>query len=90
MDVRVRVRWSPGRMEIIGNEVADGLADLEAYDLHELSHLATEPTITGLQTDARTLMRGAQRPWWVDRKAKLSIWYKGTAKCTGTLIEYYY
>jgi hypothetical protein len=75
----IRVRWSPGHMGSTGNEEADGLADSEAHDPHEPSHLAAEPTITGLRTDARTLMRGARRSWWVDRKPNLSTWYKGWA-----------
>ena len=68
----VRVRWSPGHMGIIGNEEADRLADLEAHDPHEPSHLAAVPTVTGLRTDARKLNHGAQESWWVDMKPKLS------------------
>lgn len=72
----VRVLWSPGHMGIRGNEVADRLAALEAKEPHEPSHLAAEPTVTGLRSDARILMRDAQRRWWVDRKPKLSRWYR--------------
>ena len=50
-----------GHMGTIGNEVTNRLADLEADDPHDPSHLAAEPTATGLRADARTLMHGAQR-----------------------------
>ena len=63
-------------MGIKGNEEADRLADLEAHDPQEPSHLAAEPTVTGLRTDARTQMYGAQLDWWKDKRPKLSKWYK--------------
>ena len=72
----VCVRWSPGHMGIKGNEVADRLADREAHDPQEPSHLAAVPTVTGLRTDARTQMYGAQLDWWKDKRPKLSNWYK--------------
>lgn len=57
----VHVRWSPGHMGIMENEVAHRLADLEAHDPHDPSHLAAEPTVAGLRTDARALARCAQQ-----------------------------
>ena len=58
----------------MGNEVADRLADPEAHDLHDPSHLTAELTGTGLRADARTLTRGAQQAWGVNGRPKLSIW----------------
>ena len=55
----VRVRWSPGHMGTAGNEVAD----LEAHNPYKPSHKAAEPTVTGLRTDAKALMRNAQNLW---------------------------
>ena len=68
----VRVRWSPDHVGITGNEVAD----LEAHNPLEPPHKAAEPTVTELRTDERALMRDAQSSWWVDRRPKLSRWYK--------------
>ena len=73
----VHVRWCPGHIGIMGNEVADRLADLEAHVPHDPSLLAAEPAVTGLRTDARALMRGAQQTWWAKRRPKLSTWYSG-------------
>ena len=59
----VRVRCSLGHKAIIGNEEANRLADFEAHDPHEASHLAAEPTVTELRTNARKLNHGAQVSW---------------------------
>ena len=56
----IRVHWSPGYMGIIGNEVADRQADLEAHDPHEPSHLAAEPTV-------RTTDRHEEAELWCTR-----------------------
>ena len=60
-------------MGIEGNEVADGLADLEANDPHDPSHSDAEPTVTELRTDARKLKHSAKESWWEEVKPKLSI-----------------
>lgn len=43
-----RVSWSPDPMGITGNEVAGGLADLEAHNPNGPSRKVAEPTVTGL------------------------------------------
>jgi len=71
----VRIRWSPGHMDIQGNEKADHLADLEAHSPHPPTLQAAEPTTSGLRTEARTKRRLAEIEWWRQHKTKLSTWY---------------
>jgi hypothetical protein len=63
-------------MGIVGNETADRLADLEAHQPQDISGLTAEPTISGLQSDARHLRCKAEAAWWATQKPKISTWYK--------------
>ncbi|KAI0603656.1 RNase-H domain-containing protein, partial [Pyrenophora tritici-repentis] len=46
----VKTRWAPGHMKIVGNELADQLADSEAKDPHQPYGMAASPTRSGIRT----------------------------------------
>lgn len=72
----VSIRWSPGHTGIEGNERADALADAEAKNPTQPTGTAALPTISGIRTVARQLLRGSMISWWKNRAAKLSQWYR--------------
>ena len=72
----VGIKWSPGHTGIKGNEAADRLADQGAMEPLWDSGLASEPTITGIRTIARSLRNQARMDWWERCSSKLSSWYK--------------
>ena len=72
----VQVRWSPGHTGIIGNEMADTLADDEAKNPSRPMGAANEPTASGVRSVAKTLLKSARQNWWAIREVKLSSWYK--------------
>jgi hypothetical protein len=62
-------------MRIMGHEVGDRLAAMEAHDSHDPSHLEPERSIAGLRTGVRALARCEQHVWWVEKKLRLLAWY---------------
>jgi hypothetical protein len=72
----VSIKWAPGHSDIEGNEAADKLANLEAAQPSHPTGKAAMPTLSGIKTIARQLLLGTQQMWWLERKRKLSLWYK--------------
>ena len=73
---KVQIKWAPGHSNITGNEEADYLANVEAHNPQIPTGEAAYPTISGIKTSARCLLRAAQQEWWRKRKAELSSWYR--------------
>jgi len=71
----VRVKWSPGHMDIIGNDAADKLAE-EGCTQDWDPGLPSEPTISGIKTIYRGLRDAAREAWWQDAFGCLSRKYK--------------
>ena len=72
----VHVKWCPGHTDIQGNKEADQLADNEAHSPTTYHTTACRPTISGICSLARKLLRSAEQEWWLDKKQKLSAWYQ--------------
>ncbi|KAI1688279.1 Exo-endo-phos-2 multi-domain protein [Pyrenophora tritici-repentis] len=71
----VKTRWAPGHMKIVGNELADQLADSEAKDPHQPYGMAASPTRSGIRTVGRRLLEHTRDTWWQDKSSRLSAWY---------------
>ncbi|KAF7574024.1 hypothetical protein PtrM4_056470 [Pyrenophora tritici-repentis] len=71
----VKTRWAPGHMKIVGNELADQLADNEAKDPHQPYGMAASPTRSGIRTVGRRLLEHTRDTWWKDKSSRLSAWY---------------
>ncbi|KAF7572879.1 hypothetical protein PtrM4_077840 [Pyrenophora tritici-repentis] len=71
----VKTRWAPGHMKIVGNELADQLADNEAKDPHQPYGMAASPTRSGIRTVGRRLLEHIRDTWWKDKSSRLSAWY---------------
>lgn len=75
----IRVKWSPGHTGIEGNEEADALADIAANPerptpcTDPLSH---QPTICGVRSVARKILKEATRAWWESVAPNLSQRYR--------------
>ncbi|KAI0615919.1 hypothetical protein TUN199_12117, partial [Pyrenophora tritici-repentis] len=63
----VKTRWAPGHMKIVGNELADQLADSEAKDPHQPYGMAASPTRSGIRTVGRRLLEHTRDTWWKDK-----------------------
>jgi len=72
----IQIKWAPGHTGIEGNERADQLADQEAKDPQEPIGKAAHPTISGIRTIARGMLRSIEHSWWKARREKLSDWYR--------------
>lgn len=72
----IGVRWSPGHTGIEGNEAADKLADIGAFQPPPTTGYASLPTISGLGTINRKHRSEAQQAWWDRRSTNLSTQYK--------------
>lgn len=72
----VNVRWSPGHMGIAGNEEADRLADKGAHEPQWDTGLASQPTVSGIKSIAKSLRDQARDEWWQQNSVKLSRHYK--------------
>ncbi|KAI1509931.1 hypothetical protein KJE20_08070 [Pyrenophora tritici-repentis] len=68
----VKTRWAPGHMKIVGNELADQLADNEAKDPHQPYGMAASPTRSGIRTVGRRLLEHTRDTWWKDKSSRLS------------------
>ncbi|KAI1674834.1 Glycoside hydrolase family 105 protein [Pyrenophora tritici-repentis] len=68
----VKTRWAPGHMKIVGNELADQLADSEAKDPHQPYSMAASPTRSGIRTVGRRLLEHTRDTWWKDKSSRLS------------------
>ncbi|KAA8624351.1 hypothetical protein PtrV1_00031 [Pyrenophora tritici-repentis] len=65
----VKTRWAPGHMKIVGNELADQLADNEAKDPHQPYGMAASPTRSGIRTVGRRLLEHTRDTWWKDKSS---------------------
>ncbi|EDN98874.1 hypothetical protein SS1G_13733 [Sclerotinia sclerotiorum 1980 UF-70] len=73
--LNIRVKWSPGHMEIEGNEEADRLANAGAVG--PMDQAADKlPTISGVRTIFRKKCLRAETDWWKEVIASLSSSYK--------------
>ncbi|KAF9728649.1 hypothetical protein PMIN01_13477 [Paraphaeosphaeria minitans] len=72
----VSIKWAPGHLGIEGNETADRLANQEAQHPSPPTGKAAVPTLSGIKSVARKVLRSIQQIWWADKKTKLSRWYK--------------
>ncbi|KAI2475408.1 hypothetical protein Ptr902_13176 [Pyrenophora tritici-repentis] len=54
-------------MKIVGNELADQLADNEAKDPHQPYGMAASPTRSGIRTVGRRLLEHTRDTWWKDK-----------------------
>ncbi|KAG9383491.1 hypothetical protein A1F94_005402 [Pyrenophora tritici-repentis] len=66
----VKTRWAPGHMKIVGNELADQLADSEAKDPHQPYGMAASPTRSGIRTVGRRLLEHTRDTWWQDKSKR--------------------
>ena len=71
----IRVKWAPGHTGITGNEEAVRLANSKAHNPSTPEGAAQDPTVSGMRTIARRILRNVQRDWWSQRRANLSKWY---------------
>jgi ribonuclease HI len=72
----VQARWSPGHMDIDGNELADKLANKGAMKAAPTEGNSSLPTISGLGTVVRDLREKARQEWWTKQRPRLSKWYR--------------
>jgi ribonuclease HI len=72
----IRIRWSPGHTGIEGNEAADTLAKQAAMKNDPPTGEATQPTVSGVRSIARKLLRATRELWWSEASAKLSERYQ--------------
>ncbi|QSZ33338.1 hypothetical protein DSL72_002926 [Monilinia vaccinii-corymbosi] len=73
---KVGIRWSPGHMNITGNEKADELANVGANAGRMDNDRSAEPTISGIGSTARALACDATTAWWIQQEANLSAAYR--------------
>ncbi|KAA8574661.1 hypothetical protein EYC84_003911 [Monilinia fructicola] len=67
----IRVKWSPGHMEIEGNEEADRLANAGAIGPRDQA-IDKLPTISGVRTIVRQKRLRAETEWWEEMNPSLS------------------
>jgi hypothetical protein len=59
----VSIKWTPGHMDIEGNEAAERLANLEACHPSHPTDKAALLTLSGIKSITRQLLHGKQQIW---------------------------